>query len=101
MIIINTTFYVHESIDSLFHQWLNHEYIPSAMKAGLSEPSVARLLMEPQEGMSGYAVQFVSGSVESAQTWHDNEAASLRGLLSGKHGERILFFTTYMERLHP
>ncbi|MDE5668857.1 MAG: DUF4286 family protein [Duncaniella sp.] len=101
MIILNTTFYVHESIDSLFHQWLNHEYIPSAMKAGLSEPSVARLLMEPQEGMSGYAVQFVSGSVESAQTWHDNEAASLRGLLSGKHGERILFFTTYMERLHP
>lgn len=101
MIILNTTFYVHESIDRLFHQWLQQEYLPSAMKAGLGEPSVARLLMEPQEGMSGYAVQFVSESIESAQTWHDNEAASLRGLLSEKHGERILFFTTYMERLHP
>ena len=47
MIILNTTFYVHESIDRLFHQWLQQEYLPSAMKAGLGEPSVARLLMEP------------------------------------------------------
>ena len=101
MIILNTTFYVHESIDSQFHQWISQEYIPSALKAGLSTPTVARLLMEPQEGMSGYAVQLVSESIIPAQTWHDNEAASLRGLLSGKYGERILFFTTYMEQLHP
>jgi len=101
MIIINTTFYVHESIAGQFVQWIKDEYIPSALEAGLKEPVVARLMMEPQEGMSGYAVQFASDEIAGAQLWHDDKAAALRGVLSGRYGDRILFFTTYMERLHP
>lgn len=101
MIILNTTFYVHESIGEQFRQWIEQEYIPSALNESLSEPVVARLLMEPQEGMSGYAIQFVSETIAQAQKWHDDKAATLRGLLSGKYGEKILFFTTYMERLRP
>ena len=101
MIILNTTFYVHESIDSLFLNWVRQEYIPSALEHGLTEPTVAHLLMGPQDGMSGYAVQVVSDSISHAQSWHDEEAATLRDTVRGKHGEKILFFTTYMERLYP
>lgn len=101
MIILNTTFYVHESIDSQFRQWIRQEYIPSALKYGLNEPTVAHLLMEPQDGMSGYAVQVVSDSISVVRYWHDEEAAALRNTVSGKYGEKILFFTTYMERLYP
>ena len=101
MIILNTTFYVHESIVDQFRQWIRQEYIPSALNCGLTEPTIARLMMEPQEGMSGYAVQFVADTIESASSWHDEEAATLRGGFCGKHGEKILFFTTYMERLQP
>jgi len=99
MIIVNTTFYVHESIGCQFLQWVKHIYIPSALSESLTAPSVAKLLMEPQEGMSGYAVQFMSEDIKPAQTWHDEKAAALRGMLSEKYGEKILFFTTYMERL--
>lgn len=99
MIILNTTFYIHESIDEKFHQWLDQEYIPSALSSGLAEPVVSRLLIEPQEGMTGYAVQISSESIENAQSWHDDKAASLRGKLSAQFGEKMLFFTTYMERL--
>lgn len=99
MIILNTTFYIHESIEASFHQWLDEEYIPSALSNGLCEPVVSRLLIEPQEGMSGYAVQLSSEEMAGAQSWHDDKGASLRGKLSGQFGEKMLFFTTYMERL--
>lgn len=99
MIILNTTFYIHESIDEFFHQWLDQEYLPSAISNGLSEPVVSRLLIEPQEGMTGYAVQLSSEEMAGAQSWHDDAAAMLRGKMSGRFGEKMLFFTTYMERL--
>lgn len=99
MIIVNTTFYVHESIDNQFRRWVNDTYLPSALDKGLNDPSVSRLLIDAQENMTGYAVQIKAKDIEKAMNWHDNEGAGLRGQMNGIHGEKILFFTTYMEQI--
>lgn len=100
MIILNTTFYVHLSVDVQFRQWVTEEYFPSALAEGkLSDPGIARILGDPQDGMSGYAVQLMAEDIDSARYWHDNHAAGLRGQLGEKFGQKVLFFTTYMEKL--
>lgn len=102
MIILNTTFYIHESIDGEFRRWIECEYFPSALEhGGLEHPVMAKILMEPQEGMNGYAVQCQAPDIAGAQQWHDAHAASLRDSLSAKFGEKVLFFTTYMEQIWP
>lgn len=98
MIILNTTYYIHASIDTEFRRWIREEYFPSAIsQCGLTSPVFASLLIDPQEGMSGYAVQLSASSREVAQNWHDGPAASLRARLSSRFGQKVLFFTTYME----
>lgn len=52
-----------------------------------------------QEGYESFAVQLSASTEDVAVEWHDGEAAALRGLLNEKYGEKILFFTTYMESL--
>lgn len=102
MIILNTTFYIHESIDGEFRRWIECEYFPSASEyGGLRNPVMAKLLMEPQEDRNGYAVQCLAPDVAKAQLWHDTYAAELRDALSAKFGEKVLFFTTYMEQIWP
>lgn len=100
MILINTTFYVESSVETEFLRWVRTDYLPSATSlAGFSYPSLARLMLEPQDGMTGYAVQVHAKDPETAVSWHDAEGARLRGELSARFGQRVLFFTTYMEQL--
>lgn len=100
MIILNTTYYVHSSVDSEFRRWVRDEYFPSALSNhGLSSPVFAALLVEPQEGMAGYAVQLSASTRPDAESWHDGPAASLRADLSSRFGQKVLFFTTYMETI--
>ena len=100
MILINTTFYVEASADAAFHTWVKDHYFPCAMTQNdFARPFFARLMLEPQEGMTGYAVQICAPTHEAAIAWHDGAAAQLRGDLSRRFGQRILFFTTYMEEI--
>ena len=102
MTILNTTYYVHETVDAEVRRWVTDVYFPSALNiGGLVKPVFARISMPPQEGMSGYAVQLMAENKETAELWHDNHAADLRAKLSGLMGEKMLFFTTYMEILNP
>ncbi len=100
MILINTTFYVEGSVETEFLRWVRDTYLPSATALdGFCSPALARLMLEPQDGMSGYAVQISAKDAESAAAWHDDEGARLRGELSARFGQKVLFFTTYMEQL--
>lgn len=99
MIILNTTYYVHHTIDCEFRQWVRERYFSSALGNGLSSPSLARILVEPRDGMSGYAVQFRADDLKQAENWHDGLGSVLRGELVERYGTKILSFTTYMEVL--
>lgn len=100
MIILNTSFHVHVSLDNKFREWVRREYIPSALSSGLlSSPRFASLLIEVQDDCVSYAVSFESQSTESAVEWHDGEGARLRSEVHREFGNGIVFFTTYMEEL--
>ena len=100
MIAVNTTFYVESSVETEFLRWVRNDYLPSATSLeGFGSPCLARLMLEPQDGMNGYAVQVCARDAETAASWHDSEGARLRGELSARFGQKVLFFTTYMEQL--
>lgn len=100
MIILNTSFHVHTSLDQQFRDWVRQVYIPGALASGLlSSPRFASLLIEVQEDCVSYAVSFEAENVEDAVKWHDNEGAEMRGGLQQRFGEGVVFFTTYMETL--
>ena len=100
MIIFNTTFHVYELIVDSFKEWVIGRYIPNALAVkGITSPEFARIMIEVQEGYASFAVQFKADSPNTAVGWHDGEAAELRAELTSRFGDRVLFFTTYMESL--
>lgn len=100
MIILNTTFHIHVSISDEFLRWVRESYFPSALASGLlTDPVLARLLIQVQEDAEGYAVQLRAASTEDAARWHDGEGDRLRRELTTRFGQRLVFFTTYMEEL--
>ena len=100
MIILNTSFHVHVSLDEQFKAWVRNIYIPEALASGkLASPRFAALLIEVQEDCVSYAVSFEAATAEDAVKWHDNAGARLRAILHQSFGEGVVFFTTYMENL--
>lgn len=100
MIILNTTFHVHESVADSFKAWVRLTYFPQAAnESNLLNPVFTRLLIEVHEGYESFAVQLMAPTIDDAVNWHDGKAAELRAILNNKYGEKVLFFTTYMELL--
>lgn len=102
MVLLNTTFHVHKSVEQQFIDWVHHTYIQQAMSSGLfTDPIVSRILIETDPEGTSYAVQLRASSHEAAGLWHDNEAGRMKNALAEKYGERILHFTTFMEIVNP
>lgn len=100
MIILNTTFHVHLSVIDSFKKWVREEYFPIAVQCkGLSNPLFSKILIEVQEGYASFAVQISASDIDVAANWHDGKAAKLRGVLEKKYGDKVLYFTTYLETL--
>lgn len=97
MILLNTTFHVHRSIDNLFVEWVKQIYIPTAQSAGLSNVLFSRILTNTDPEGTSYAVQLHATDKDKATFWHDTDAARLKEELATRWGERVLYFTTYME----
>lgn len=96
MIILNTTFYVETSLESEFLKWVRGSYIPGCP---FSNPYLARILAEVEEGMSAFAVQVQAPTLAEAEAWHDGSAALSRDIILRAYPQRVLHFTTYMESL--
>jgi hypothetical protein len=97
MILLNTTFHVHVTVQKAFVEWLREEYQSAALATGyLTEPQLARVLGgDDPEGMS-FAFQLKAPSLGEAKRWHDAEAAKLREDITKRWGQKVLFFTTYL-----
>ncbi len=100
MVILNTTFHVHKSVRSEFLVWVRNVYIRAAIATGfLSDPLLTRVIGgEDPEGTS-FALQLKSHSLREAARWHDETAVLLRDDMTSRFGERVLYFTTYLEVL--
>lgn len=100
MFLLNTTFHVENSLIEEFLTWIKEIYIPEAMSSGLlKNPKLSRILIEVDPAATSYAMQFNADTIEQASLWHDEIGAELRGQLSRRWPERIVFFTTYMENM--
>lgn len=98
MILLNTTFIIHDSISSEFLHWVKAVYLPAAAESRLfGTPTVARVLTRVEPDTESIAVQLPATELADAQRWHDETAALLRDDLHARWGERLMFFTTYME----
>lgn len=101
MIILNTSFHVHVSLDDEFQKWVRDIYIPSALSSGLLySPRFASIMIEVQDECRSYAVSLEAENVEDAAAWHDSLGADLRVGLQKRFGDAVVFFTTYMEELY-
>lgn len=99
MILLNTTFYVHPSVEDDFLSWVRNTYIPSALASGLSGPELCLLLADVGEGVSGYALHLYAESLSDAEGWHDGDGGNIRSGFMCRYGEKMLSFSTYMELL--
>lgn len=100
MILINTTFHVHCAIARDFVTWLKEVYIPEATGHHLiSAPVLCRVLGGDDPDGISYAMQLACPNLKEARQWHDNEGADLRARMLRRWGNKVLFFTTYLEKL--
>jgi len=100
MVILNTTFVTHESVRNDFLRWLREVYLVSARSSGFfGSPTVARVLTRLEPDTESIAVQLPANSLDDARRWHDETAAILRDDMHARWGERLMFFSTYMELL--
>ncbi len=100
MIIINTTFHVAKPLTEEFVKWIREEYAPAAAKADMVAPRLTEIFDGADPSAVSYAFSVTTRNMEEAKKWHEGETASkLRECLTNKHGENILFFTTFMQSI--
>ena len=98
MIILNTTFIIHAPLEGEFIKWVREVYLPSAQASGIfGTPTLARVLTRIEPDTESIAVQLPADNQNDASRWHDETAALLRDDLHARWGERMMFFTTFME----
>ncbi|MDE6809338.1 MAG: DUF4286 family protein [Muribaculaceae bacterium] len=96
--ILNTSFHMEASIAQAFIEWTKNDYIKAALEQShFSNPVIARIMTETEPGVVGYAVHLETDNLAAASRWHDAEASELKGVLSRRFGQRIVFFSTFME----
>ncbi|MBD5243819.1 MAG: DUF4286 family protein [Barnesiella sp.] len=82
-----------------FLTWLRTVYATSAREAGMSDLRLSRIDFQPDPETLSFAFSAAHSDDEAARRWHDNAGGELRTALSEKFGERVLYFTTYMEEM--
>lgn len=98
MIILNTTFFSEEAIADDVRQWIAGVYIPAATKAGIfSQVETARVIDPVEPGVRNMAVRCAGTDLEAMRRWHDSTASLVKDDLASRWGQRVLWFTTYLE----
>lgn len=97
MVLLNTTFHVHVTVQKAFVDWLREEYQAAALATGfLTEPQLARVMGGDDPEGTSFAYQLKAPTLAHAKRWHDADAAKLRDDMTKRWGQKVLFFTTYL-----
>ena len=97
--IVNTSFHIYRPILDDFLIWLRTVYAPSAREAGMNDLRLSRIDFQPDPDTLSFAFSAAHDDGDEARRWHDTAGGELRAALSEKFGERVLYFTTYMEEM--
>lgn len=100
MTLLNTTFVIHAPLEGDFLKWVREVYLPAAAEAQVFDtPTVSRVLTRIEPDTESIAVQLPAMDAAEAQRWHNETASRLHNDLHARWGDRLMFFTTYMEVL--
>ncbi len=99
MTLLNTTFFVPRSMEEGFLEWAGRVYLPSASKVSASEPVFLRILGQNDSDTANYAVQLWMASQEDARKWHETLGAGLMDAAVKKFSGKLLFFSTFMDKI--
>ena len=100
MIIANTTFVIERELLDSFLQWLKSVYLPTALGSNVfSSSRVAKVLTNESPEVVSIACELTGESLSEIVRWHQDNATVLRAEMSTRWGERVLYFTTYLDEV--
>lgn len=106
MFLYNTTFAVDNAIENEVIDWLNSEFIPSAVDEeyfyGIDSkfaPMILRVL-GGEPGVKSIAVHLYLDSIETLKDWYADHGARLFSHIMEKWGEKAVFFSTTLEVMY-
>lgn len=99
MIVFNTTYSVHHSVDDRCVKFLTNTVIPSMLDDGFSSPLLMQIEQEVEPGYRSYALQFFSPGEAHLQPWLSASKRAYECDLAALFGEKVLSFSTIMRPL--
>ena len=100
MIIINTTFFVVDTHQNLFLNWVKNRYIPRMIELEyFSSPRFFKILSKQEPGTSSYSLQFESVGSLAKQKWEEEYSQHLEMEIRLNFNENVLSFSTLLEQL--
>lgn len=99
MILYNTTFHVDEKSERDFVCWLKSDFMPRAVKDGLSNPMLARLVGNVEPGCSTYALHLEAVSMADVEQWESGGRQKLLEEIFARWQYGVLAFSTPMEKI--
>ena len=100
MFIYNTTFHIDRECYNDLVAWLRDVYIPVTVRHGaLSEPRLARIIVDEKEKGENVALQFFVARLEDLSRWYSAHGDALSQELRDKFGRRVVGFSTIMEHI--
>ena len=100
MILYNITLIIEDSIDKEWLNWMNNEFIPSAMETNLVvSHRLLKVLDSPNEGIT-YCLQFVIDDINSYNLFKTNHLPQIMDNHSNQFSNRFVSFSTLMEFIH-
>ena len=100
MIVYNTTYHAHTSVNDDFLDWLRREYIPAATRDGrLTEPRLTVVLNAEADDGTNYSLQFRARSLDTLRAWYESGGDDLVVAMSQRFGHRVAGFSTLLEEM--
>ena len=99
MIIVNTTFHIHRSIEQEMLKWIRRAYAGSAIRAGANEQYLLTRILAGDQDTEGesYALHLTFPTLEAASKWDKGVGESLARIMTERWGAKALSFRTYLE----
>lgn len=99
MFVFNTTYTVHESVDAAWLKYAKTVLIPDMTDDGFLMPMLMKIECMVEPGYNSYALQFCFDNREFIARWQESLYSEYASAIRSTFGEKVLFFSTIMERI--
>ena len=100
MIILNTTFHIHDEVHGDALDYLKTIYIPQATKSGIfSEPHLRKIFGHDGDDGHSYSVQFSVADLEALEKWNEITGRALNAELVARFSDKIAGFSTLLQEV--